>query len=218
MNTSCCELDHLVVATDSLEHGAAYITDKLGVEPSGGGKHDAMGTHNRLLKLGREIYVEVIAIDPDTGPTGFPRWFNLDNPAFQAGLKTKPRLVAWVARTDNIDSVAAEIFQQRVQVRAMRRGALQWRFAGTDDGSLPGDGLIPHLIQWEVPDHPARMLPESDCRLIGLEGAHPDPGSVQAVISRLGLENVIAIQAVSTRTPQGLRARIRTPKGIVALD
>lgn len=207
-----------MVAADTLEQGAAYITDILGIEPSGGGKHEAMGTHNRLLKLGGGSYLEVIAIDPEAGRTHFPRWFNLDNPALRADLRVKPRLVAWVARTDKIDSLAADIFQQRTWVRPMRRGALRWRFAGNNDGSLPGDGLIPHLIQWDVPDHPARMLPESDCRLIGLAGAHPHPPSVQAVISLLGLENTIAIEAVTTRRPPGLQATIRTPKGMVVVD
>ena len=46
-------LDHLVVAADTLDQGAAYVRDRLGVSPAGGGTHVAMGTHNRVLKLGR---------------------------------------------------------------------------------------------------------------------------------------------------------------------
>ena len=212
------ELDHLVVAAETLDQGVAFLAGMLGVEPAGGGKHEVTGTHNRLLKLGRGCYLEVIAIDPDAGRPAFPRWFNLDNPALQTQLKTRPRLVAWVARTKDIDSLSPKIFQQHGRVRPMRRGGLKWRFAGTDDGSLPGHGLIPHLIQWDVPDHPAQLLSEPGCRLIGLEGTHADPPSVQTVISRLGLNDAIAIHVAPVRRPQGLRARISTPKGIVVLD
>ena len=45
------ELDHLVVAARTLEEGAAWVEAKLGVPMAGGGKHDLMGTHNRLLRL-----------------------------------------------------------------------------------------------------------------------------------------------------------------------
>ena len=47
-----CELDHLVVGAQSLDEGAGYIADLLGVPPVKGGVHPNMGTHNVLLSLG----------------------------------------------------------------------------------------------------------------------------------------------------------------------
>ncbi|MEE4111237.1 MAG: VOC family protein, partial [Desulfobacteraceae bacterium] len=87
------ELDHLVVAAHTLDQGSAYVQEVLGVPVTGGGKHAAVGTHNRVLKLGPGQYLEVIAIDPDGRQPKFPRWFNLDDPGFQARLKIRPRLV-----------------------------------------------------------------------------------------------------------------------------
>jgi len=72
------QIDHLVVCAESLEEGAAFVEAKLGVAMSAGGKHALMGTHNRLLSLGAEAYLEVIAIDPEAGPPGRARWFGLD--------------------------------------------------------------------------------------------------------------------------------------------
>ena len=80
-----------------------------GVTLTGGGKHAAMGTHNRVLKLGPGQYLEVIAIDPEGRQPDFPRWFNLDDPGFQARLKIRPRLITWVVRTDNVDALAEAI-------------------------------------------------------------------------------------------------------------
>jgi hypothetical protein len=58
-------LDHIAVVARSLEEGATYVEAVLGIGLSPGGKHDHMGTHNRLLSLGPHCYLEVISVDPD---------------------------------------------------------------------------------------------------------------------------------------------------------
>jgi hypothetical protein len=57
-------LDHLVVAAATLPEGVAHVERLLGVEMSAGGQHVFMGTHNAVLRLGNDCYLEVIAIDP----------------------------------------------------------------------------------------------------------------------------------------------------------
>ena len=149
MQRPSAELDHIVVAAETLDQGTAYLKAKLGIAPAGGGSHLGVGTHNRVLKLGHDRYLEVIAIEPCGHKPEFPRWFDLDNPDLQAILKIRPRLIAWVARTDAIESMAETHYDRPMIVRPMQRGSLRWRFAFTVDGALPADGLIPHLIQWE---------------------------------------------------------------------
>ncbi len=212
------ELDHLVVAAHTLDQGTAYVQRRLGVEPAGGGKHAAMGTHNRVLKLGRGRYLEVIAIDSEGRKPDFPRWFNLDDTDLQEGLKIRPRLITWVVRTDAIDTLAEEIYGQRACVRPMQRDSLRWRFAFTEDGAMPGDGLIPHVIQWAGDTHPAESMADSDCTLVGLDGAHTDPVSVKRVVSSMGLDDTITIHPVSERQSPGLFARIKPPTGVVVLN
>ena len=218
MSVPTAMLDHLVVAADTLDQGSAYVRDRLGVSPGGGGTHVVMGTHNRVLKLGRGRYLEVIAIDPDGRQPDSPRWFNLDDPGLQARLKSRPRLITWVARTDAVDILAEAVYGQRVNVQAMQRGALRWRFAFTRDGSLPGDGLTPHLIQWTGDSHPAEFMVESGCTLVGLDGTHADPASVRKPIALLGLEGTLTIHPLSEPQSPGLSARIETPAGIAILD
>ena len=81
------EVDHLVVAAHSLEQGADWCQRVLGVASRPGGKHGAMGTHNRLLALSSAAYprsyLEIIAIDPDAPAPSRPRWFGLDDAALQ---------------------------------------------------------------------------------------------------------------------------------------
>ncbi len=211
-------LDHLVIAAYSLDKGCAHVQDCLGVPMIGGGKHAAMGTHNRVLKLGPDQYLEVIAIDPEGRQPKFRRWFNLDDPGFQARLKIRPRLITWVVRTDNVDALAEAIYGQRVCVRPMQRDGLRWRFAFTDDGSMPGDGLIPHLIQWDGRIHPAEKMKDAGCRLLRLDGAHSDAVYVKRVVSAMGLDHLITFHPVSKQRPPGLSARIKTPAGEAVLD
>jgi len=56
-------LDHMTITAPSLEMGTEYVRRILGVEPQAGGEHPRMGTHNRFLKLGRKVYLEIIAVN-----------------------------------------------------------------------------------------------------------------------------------------------------------
>ena len=121
---SAC-LDHLVIAAHSLTQGVEYINEKLGVEPQGGGQHASQGTHNKLLKLSQGCYLELISIDPDGDRPSHPRWFNLDSPEMQEKLLERPRLITWVARSDDIHSSVAGCSVDIGQVRSMSRGKLR---------------------------------------------------------------------------------------------
>jgi hypothetical protein len=54
-------IDHLVVAVRSVEEAAAALGRDLGLAFTGGGRHEALGTHNRLAFLG-DTYVELIGV------------------------------------------------------------------------------------------------------------------------------------------------------------
>jgi hypothetical protein len=156
-------LDHLVIAARTLDEGAAWIRQRLGAECVPGGKHATMGTHNRLLSLGPECYLEVLAIDPDAPAPGRPRWFELDTPAMQARLARGPALVHWAERTADLEAQLRD-YPAPVRIESFSRGGLRWRLALTPDGSFPGGGTLPTLIQWEGA-HPCDSLPGSGVRL-----------------------------------------------------
>jgi len=92
---SHCFIDHLTVTAPSLEIGAAFVHDVLGVSPQAGGEHPHMGTHNLLLRLGDTLFLEVIAPNPYAPAPTRPRWFGLDT----LDSSSPPLLSAWVVRT-----------------------------------------------------------------------------------------------------------------------
>ncbi len=188
-------LDHLAVACQSLPDGVAWVEEKLGVTMQPGGQHVRYGTHNMLLGLADDLYLEVIAPDPDAAPFDGPRWFDLDR------FTGPPRLGNWICRTDRFDPVAGP-------PRQLSRGDLHWQLTVPDDGSMPYDGAYPTLIQWaDNVRHPARGLPDSGCRLTGFEVHHPQAATVADMV----VLNDPRVRFVAG--PPGFRAIFDTPTG-----
>jgi hypothetical protein len=197
-------LDHLAISATRLEDGVAAVERLLGVPMAGGGKHGAMSTHNRLISLG-DLYLEVIAVDPEVPPPGRPRWFDLDR------FSGPPRLTTWIVATDDMEAALAAGPTGWGAPMKLARGDYRWQMAVPGDGRLPFDNTCPALIQWHGPLHPAPALPDHGLRLTRLEVCHPDAAALQQALA-------LTDPRVSFATgPAGLRAVIDTPKGAVAL-
>ncbi len=197
-------LDHLVISCETLEEGAAAVEETLGVRPVAGGKHAFMGTHNMLLSLGPEAYLEVIAVDPDAPAPGHARWFALD------AFKGPPRLTNWVARCDNLEAALAAAPPVQGAISELSRGALRWRMLVVENGRLPFDGCYPGLIQWQGA-HPASLLPDVGLRLNRLTLTH-----VKALKLRPFLRDFETVRVVEG-AKAGLVGDIATPGGAVLL-
>jgi len=152
------QLDHLVVAGETLAEAVEYIEATLGVVMQEGGKHQRYGTRNAVLGLSDGLYLEAIAIDPKARPQSLPRWFGLD--AFSG----PPRLITWAVR---VPDLSAAIARYPVAGRCvdMRRGDLHWRMAVAEDGALPLAGVFPSLLQWQASPIPGESLATSGCTL-----------------------------------------------------
>jgi hypothetical protein len=54
-------IDHLVVAVSDPDGGAAELENRLGLRATGDGRHDGLGTFNRLVWLG-DSYLELVGV------------------------------------------------------------------------------------------------------------------------------------------------------------
>lgn len=196
--------DHIAVSAGSLAEGVAWVEERLGVTLAPGGQHPHMGTHNRLLNLG-DLYLEVIAINPDAPCPAWPRWFDLDR------FAGPPRLTNWIARCDNLDRELAASPPGTGTPVALSRGDLRWRMAVPADGILPFDGTFPALIQWQGSAHPAPRLPDCGLRLTRLTLIHPQADDLRAALTGRITDPRIAIESGPTTT---MRADFDTPAGI----
>lgn len=198
------EIDHLVVSARSLAEGADFVEALLGAALAPGGSHATMGTHNRLLSLGSDCYLEVIAIDPEAIGPDRPRWFDLDN------FGRKPTLTNWVARCENVNSALAGAPPGSGRAQSFQRGEYRWLMAVPADGCLPFGGTFPGLIEWQTARRPAAALPDRGCRLRQLTLLHPDvEGLAGALAGRLTDPRL----SVEPGPAPMLRAEIDTPGG-----
>jgi hypothetical protein len=204
------EIDHIVIGARTLEEGAAYVEAHLGVRPAGGGRHEGVGTHNLLLGLGRDRYLEVIAPDPEQPDPPHPRPFDLDEPGMKLMLEAEPRLIAWVARTPVLDAVVTRLGTHHAgAIRAMKRGKLSWRIAMPPQMQDMGN-LIPALIQWDDGKGAAPKLSDSGIRLTALEAEHPEVDGLRNALAGRGLEEAMKLR----RSPHArLIARFARPDG-----
>jgi hypothetical protein len=205
-------IDHLVVAAATLAQGCDFVESGLKARPQPGGRHATMGTHNALLKLGARLYLEVIAIDPRAQAPARPRWFDLDEPRMRATLAEGPRLIHYVARSDDLDALVERSTMDPGEILSLERGDFRWRITVPADGHLPGRGLVPTLIQWSGTLHPADRLADHGLSLVALAGEHPDPAPVRSALVRLGLSDEVKV--TYGQSPR-LAAMIRTPRGMV---
>jgi hypothetical protein len=206
-----CELDHIVIACTDLDAGSAWVAERLGVAPTGGGKHAFMGTHNRLLRIGVRSYLEVIAIDRDAPAPARPRWFDLDSADMQARLAESPALITWAVRTDRIAEAVTRV-PELGQMQAASRGALSWRITIPEDGKLQFGGLLPTVLQWDAA-HPSDAMETNGLELTELALAHPMSAGLVPMFRALRIAGPVDLKA----GPKALIARIRTPNGDIDL-
>ena len=230
-------LDHVVVAARDLDEGAAWCEAQLGITPGPGGKHDFMGTHNRLFSIQSaqfpRAYFEIIAIDPAAPAPGRPRWFDLDRPALQAALLAGPQLVHWVARTENVALALAEARAAGVDcgevLQAQRdtdRGTLRWRITVRPDGRRLMRGAMPTLIEWSGA-HPVEAMPASGVeleRVVLVECPSAIAAGLPAAVETAPLTAPPMAAASAIGAPAGARVAVpitltlRTPRGQVRLE
>ena len=198
------QVDHLVIAADSLEQGRAWCEQTLGVAPSVGGRHALMGTHNLLLNVSsatyERAYLEIIAVDPDAAALGRPRWFGLD--ARRAG---PPSLAQVVVRSRTLDMHRWGLMHHGVNPGAMvslERGELRWQMLLNDQAAMPG--ALPMLIQWGE-RHPADALPDVGIRLMSvtLDGIPAAQARVLGMGRVGGHEHAAPCRTVRFDTPLG---------------
>ena len=216
-------VDHLVYGALELASAVTRLEALLGVTAAAGGRHEGRGTHNALLALGDDVYLEVIAPDPAQPAPAGPRPFGLDD-------LTQPRLVTFAVHPasgspDRQREGAVQRLEQwrrRAQERGYDPGPVltggRRRPDGTElswhlcqHGRLPFGGTVPFLIDWGRTQSPARTAP-AGCRLLELEVGHPQPAAVRAALRALE----VTVPVRSSPAPL-LQAALATPRGRVLL-
>ena len=106
------QLDHVIWATADLDAAAAWLERTHGLRAGGGGRHDGMGTHNRIVSLGRG-YLELLAVaDPEEAAGSA-----LGRAVTERLARVGEGLMAWAVTTEDVDAVAARLGTELVEIR-----------------------------------------------------------------------------------------------------
>ncbi|HEX5013570.1 MAG TPA: VOC family protein, partial [Candidatus Limnocylindrales bacterium] len=90
-------IDHIVLAVEDPDATAAALEAEVGLVAGGGGRHDALGTFNRLVWLG-DSYLELIGVfDVAVAARG---WLG---PAVLATIERGGGLATWAVAVDDLD-------------------------------------------------------------------------------------------------------------------
>ena len=178
-------IDHVVIGAANLISGTSILENKLNTKFSPGGEHQVMGTHNKLLKLQSNMYLEVIAHKPDADAPSRPRWFSLDETKIKEKIKNSPRALCWVLEVDNLEDTVKNCGYNPGEILKLSRDDLTWKVTIPSDGKLVENGVLPILIEWTNNQHPSKKLNNNNVFLNKLALFHPEPNKIQNIISNL---------------------------------
>lgn len=200
-------IDHIAICCETLAEGRDWVEQRLGVPLQMGGEHAHFGTHNLLLGLAEDLYLEVIAINPNAPRPDYPRWFDLD------GFQGAPRPTTWIARTDDLSKTLTHAPQGAGVPVALSRADLRWHMAVPTTGISPFDGLFPAMIEWQGDAHPASRLTQQGVCFVGMTLNHPDAAGLSDALSPLINDPRIQICKGASQ----MRLTFGTPNGTVTL-
>ena len=153
-------IDHFILGINDLEKGMKEFALKTGIDPVFGGIHEGAGTHNALVSLGNNQYLEILAPLKKGTATGFGD-FSYENLT----------AIGWIIKTNNSERVLPILEKYAIPntgIRPLSRKTndgklLKWtNIFHSNDGQL---SLNPFFIEWnEDTPHPSLATPKG-CRL-----------------------------------------------------
>jgi Glyoxalase-like domain len=175
-------IDHLVIAVADPDAASAELEAKLGLASGGGGRHDRLGTFNRLVWLG-DTYLELIGVfDRDAAASS---WLGV--PTLRA-LEAGGGLATWAIASDDLAADVAALRDRGATLakpvegeRARADGrVVRWRLSAPEplDRDRP-PFLIEHdpgAAEWSPAERAERAT--GPARLAVLELGVDDPDSV----------------------------------------
>ena len=207
-------IDHIVIGAANLISGTNILETKLGTKFSPGGEHQIMGTHNKLLKLQSDIYLEVIANNPNVDKPSRQRWFSLDEARTKEKIKHSPRALCWVLEVDNIENTVKKCGYNPGEILQISRGELTWKITVPSNGSLVDNGVLPALIEWPSGQHPSKKLINSKVSINKIALFHPEPNKINNIISNLIESDLIHVSEGFTK----IELTLTTQNGKVVID
>ncbi len=205
------QLDHLVWAHPHLDEATESFQKESGVSPKFGGQHLNLGTHNSLVSLGPDSYLELISPDPSNKiPNGVK--------VLGIGQLKEPQIVGW-AINGPLKEMNYMLKDSGFNVSGINSGSrmtpegqeLKWNYFILDEAAFNEiPQIAPFFIQW-IGEIPAKISPVG-CNICDFWGEHPHPEQFQKLFDTLSFHFPVKLGP----SPR-LKAIIKTPKALLEI-
>ena len=206
-------LDHILLGCSNLDHGIAFVEERLGVRAAIGGVHPGRGTQNALLSLGDRHYLEIIAPSAEGPSREAPPQTKVEVDFLRK--LTAPRLVGWAAHPGKLDEFAVRLRNAGIAFQGPQAGSrkrpdgriLRWQTLNLKDDH---GGVLPFFIEWSADSvHPSSDSPPgAELKRFAIGG--PDPAGLATVCKTLNLDVEIehSDRPQLRATISGVRAKV----------
>ncbi len=209
-NFTVHKLDHIVFGALTLEEGTELVESILQAKLSDIGYHKDMGTHNRVIRISENVYLEVISIDPKSRNLKNRRWFNLDNSNLQTQLIKSPQIIGYVIENNdiNISKYYDPFFEAS-------RADYKWQFAmptyknNIIDCEIIKTGIIPSIISWKS-EKPIYKMKKNQFELISLEiGLSVKQHHFNTFFKSFGEIEYVSVSLIREEKPSFFKLKLR---------
>ena len=187
-------IDHVVLACADPDATADVLERRLGLAATAGGRHDALGTFNRLIWLG-DTYLELVGVfDVELASRSW-----LGRPVIAALDAGEGGLATWSIAVDDLDETlrwappgAGLLGPEDGERRRQDGRVVRWRLARPDELTPTASFLIEHDLEaaeWSLPDRAERAHEQHPfggrARLAALEIEAASPAAAAARLRSL---------------------------------
>jgi Glyoxalase-like domain len=129
-------IDHVILGAADLDSAAARLEAEHGLRATGGGRHEGIGTHNRIVPLGGG-YLEILAVADAAEAERSPLGRALAARIADSG----DRLIGWAVLVDDVAPLAERIGSE---VSTITRQGLSARLTGVAEAMA--EPFLPFFI------------------------------------------------------------------------
>jgi hypothetical protein len=131
------QIDHVIYGTADLDAAAARLEADLGLTAVAGGRHDGVGTHNRIVPLKDGAFIELLGIADPAEATRSPV-----GSVLQASIARGDGLIGWAVAVDEVEPVAERL---GTSISSVRRGGMTARLTAVAEALA--EPCLPFFIE-----------------------------------------------------------------------
>lgn len=206
------QIDHVIWAVPDLDRGVEIFREMSGVDPVVGGVHPGRGTRNSLVSAGENMYLEIIAPDPEQMPFD-PEGNPVQAFASVISSMPDPEVDMFAFSATDLEAIAARGRELGLDVVGPTPGERR-----TPDGVLIrwshvdfiGHGFgqfVPFALNWLDSPHPSTTSP-AGAVILGITVEHPRASELRRIYEGLG----VPAEVVQADEPR-IVVRMRSERG-----